>query len=44
MFEIIRGWLSSIAYLGTDGLHFLEHALDLRAIQREELLADGFLD
>ena len=29
---------------GTDRLNFLEHAFDLRTIQREELGADGFFD
>src|SRR2546427_10935753 len=29
---------------GTDRLNFLEHAFDLRTIQREELCADGLFD
>src|SRR5260370_12951628 len=31
-------------HLRTDRLNFLEHAFDLRTIQREELGADGLLD
>jgi len=38
--NLADSWMAS----GTDRLNFLEHAFDLRTIQREKFCADGLLD